>query len=131
MTLADWEKRGFAEPPRYCVATGREIIYRVGGGPLNLPLGSFFSPLKVDSVSQAELSFNIVDWGNRCYYVATYRVCPGTEMWIGRVAHGRKDIADRSAVQVFIEGPIGRVVLQRDVEPLKQDLFVGPRAGHA
>jgi hypothetical protein len=106
-------------------------VYRVGGGPASLPLGSFFSPLKVDCVSEAELRFNIVDWGNRCYYLATYRVRAGAEMWVGKVAHAPADIANRSALQIYIDNPAGKVDLVRDIQPLKQDLFVSPRAGNA
>ncbi len=129
--MIDWQSKGFAEPPRRQVSTGCEIVYRIGGGPSSLPLGSFFSPLKFDRVSEAELHLNIVDWGNRCYYVATYRVHPAVEMWVGRVAHGQHDQACRSATQVYIEQPEGKVTLTRDVEPLKQDFFVAPRAGNA
>jgi hypothetical protein len=126
-----WVDKGFAEQPRSVIAKGGELLYRVGGGPSNLTLGSFFAPLKVDSVSMAELRLNIVTWNNRCYYMATYRVKRGTWMWIGKVAHNEQDIADRSAEQVFIEQPCSAVELVKDVEPLKPDLFVSPRAGHA
>jgi len=129
--MIDWKSKGFAETPQLIIARGNEIVYRVGGGPLSLALGSFFSPLKLGCVSQAELSLNIVDWGNRCYFVATYRVRKGTEMWIGKVAHGPRDIANRLARQVYIDRPEFKVGLVRNVEPLKQDLFVSPRSGHA
>ena len=129
--MIDWKSKGFAETPQRIVAKGDEVIYRVGGGPLSLTLGSFFSPLRVDRVSKAELSFNIVDWGNQCYFIATYRVRPGTEMWVGKVAHGPRDVANRSARQVFIDRPQFKVDLVRAIEPLKQDLFVIPRSGHA
>ncbi|SRR5712692_2315967 len=129
--LPDWSDKGFVEPPRQVFASGEEVIYRVGGGPASVALGSFFSPLRVGRVSQAELMFNTVKWGNRCRYVATYRVRPGTQMWVGRVAHAARDVGDRSAVQIYIEHPLGRVELVRDVEPLKQDLFVSTRTGHA
>ena len=72
--MLDWKSKGFAGPPQWTVAKGDEIVYRVGGGPTSLPLGSFFTPLKVNNVSSAELNLNIVTWGNRCYYLATYRV---------------------------------------------------------
>jgi hypothetical protein len=126
-----WVAKGFAKEPRSVVAKGGELLYRVGGGPTSSAMGSFFSPLKVDCVSRAELSLNIALWGNRCYFVATYRVKPGTWMWIGKVAHGNQDIANRDAEQVFIEHPCFAVELVRDVEPLKQDFFVSPRTGHA
>jgi len=125
-----WDKKGFAEPPRSVIAKGGEILYRVGGGPTNLALGGFFSPLKVDSVSMAELRLNIATWGNRCLYLATYRVKPGTRMWVGKIAHDERDLADREAQQVFIEHPWFAVELVKDVEPLRQDLFVSPRTGH-
>ena len=128
--MIDWTK-SFAHPPKRVVARGGEIIYRVGGGPGSLPLGSFFSPLRVDCVSQAELRLNIVDWGNRCYYLATYRVRLGTEMWVGKVAHGVADIANRAALQIYIDQPAGKVELVRDIQPLRQDLFVSPRPGNA
>ena len=126
-----WEDMGFAEPPRRVVACGEEMVYRVGGGWRNLALGAFFSPIKASCVSQAELASNIVTWGNRCLYVATYRVEPGVEMWVGRVAHGSYDVADPAAEQIYIESPQFKVALVRDVEALRQDVFVSPRAGHA
>ncbi len=126
-----WVAKGFAEQPRGVVAKGGELLYRVGGGPRSLAMGSFFSPLKLSRVSTAEMHLNIVMWGNLCYFVATYRVKPGTWMWIGKVAHGSQDVANRDAEQVFIEQPAFAVELVRGIEPLKQDLFVSRRAGHA
>ncbi len=119
-----WVAKGFAEEPRSVIAKG-------DGGPINLAFGSFFAPLKLDSVSRAELHLNIITWGNRCYYVATYRVKRGTRMWIGKISHAEQDIARRDADQVFIEQPWLGVELVKDVEPLRHDLFVSPRAGRA
>ena len=129
--LNNWREKGFAQPPQKVVAKGDEIIYRVGGGPKSLVLGKFFTPLKVTSVSQAELHLNIVLWGNQSRYRATYRVKPRTEMWIGQVAHGLFDIGVRNSIQIYIDNPISKVELISDIEPLKQDLFVIPRTGHA
>ena len=120
-----------ADEPRREIATGHEIVFRVGGGPTSLPAGRFFSPIKASCVSQAELRSNVGLWGNRCYFIATFRVRPGTEMWIGRVSHESTDVADRSAKQILIENPDYSVELVRDIEALRQDVFVSPRAGRA
>jgi hypothetical protein len=125
-----WALKGFAAEPRSVFAKGDEVLYRVGGGPTNLCLGSFFSPLKVESVTAADSHLNISIWGNRCIYLATYRVKRGTKMWIGKVAHSERDIASPQSEQVFIESPQFAVELVKDIEPLKQDLVVS-RAGHA
>jgi hypothetical protein len=82
-------------------------------------------------VSEAELAGNVIAHGNTLSFVATFRVRAGTEMWVGRVDHGAHDLADRTAIQVYIERPLGRVELTQDVETLKQDLFVNRRTGHA
>lgn len=131
----------FAQKPVMVVAGGGEELYRVAGGTSfeSLPLGCFFSRKKPTSVSHAEWMLHIVSPGllhprtgdpdtriNRCIYVATYRVNPGVIMWRGKVKHGKQDMADFSAEQVYIEWPlIGKVELIKDIEPLRQDIFVG------
>lgn len=129
-TLAGWREKGFAESPRRIVAEGNEILYRCFGGPSSGVLGRWFAPLKCGSVSEAELANNVVLHGNMLSFVATFRVRSGTEMWVGRVDHGAQDLADRTAIQVYIERPLGRVELTEDVETLKQDLFVSRRTGN-
>jgi hypothetical protein len=128
-----WKKLGFAKIPTFAISTGKEIVYRVGGGPKNLPLGGFYSPLKASCVSEAERRANIVFWGNRCFYVGTYSVRPAVPMWVGEVEHDR--VTPRSGPeatsQIYFEHPHSSLVLLRDIEPLRQDLFASPRLGHA
>ena len=120
-----WRRVGFAATPRREFATGDEIVYRVGGGA-SLALGSYFSPLRAQSVLDAETRSNVVMWGNKCRFVATYRLRPFVVYWVGPIAHGRQDVADRSATQIYIENPSDCVDLVHEVEALRQDLSVGP-----
>lgn len=130
-TLVDWQNKGFAEPPRHVVARGDEILYRCFGGYVSGAVGKWFAPLKCQSVSEAELKYNVAIHGDKLSFVATCRVRAGTEMWVGRVAHGARDHADRAAVQIYVERPYGQVELVHDVESLKQDLFASRHTGHA
>ncbi|MEQ1831425.1 MAG: hypothetical protein ABL977_00105 [Candidatus Eisenbacteria bacterium] len=129
-TLGDWREKGFADSPRRVIAEGDEILYRCFGGPNSGVLGRWFAPLKCSSVSDAELANNVVVHGNKLSMVATFRVRAGTEMWVGRVDHGARDLADRTAIQVYIERPLGCVELTHDVETLRQDVFVNRRTGN-
>lgn len=128
--------KGFAAAPRRCMSRGDEVIYRYFGGRSPC-MGPFFSPLKFTHVSQAEYQCNIVKWGNMCRFCATYRVKPGVAMWIGRVEQEEGSggfagpLYERSALQIYIDRPEFKVILIEDIEPLRQDLFVSPRAGNA
>ncbi|MCD4729027.1 MAG: hypothetical protein K8R74_00385 [Bacteroidales bacterium] len=129
--LDDWRGKGFAEPPKLHIAVGNEIIYRAFGGYKSIIIGRWFAPFKCSSVSETELKYNITLQGNKLAYIASYRVRPDVEMWVGRVAHDARDLADRTAVQIYIEEPLlDKIVLVRDVESLKQDLFVSRHTGN-
>lgn len=90
---------GFVEAPTYVEAHGGEMLYRVfdtadaaarAGSKITGKFYSFTNPL---TVTEADRHLNIVKWGNRCLYVATFRATEGTPMFVGRIdqCFARKD----------------------------------------
>lgn len=75
---------GFAEVPKYWPAEPGDMLYRVFGEDKYM-LGSCFSLEEPRCVTAAEFSANIVKWGNRCLYVAAFKVLKPIPMWIGRI----------------------------------------------
>ena len=97
------------------------LVYRCWGGQSTLWGNGFFSDQKPTSVLDAQLRFNIADWGNTIYFVSTFRVAPGVPYWIGSVFQHKASLA-RRALQIFISPPLPtklQVVVAR--EPLRQD----------
>jgi hypothetical protein len=82
-------------------------------------------------VLDAELRFNIADWGNSVQFVSTFRLKPGFFYYKGPVAHGEKDLS-RAGTQIFIESPfVVQVEKVGSFAVLKQDFTVVQRAGNA
>ena len=138
-----WIGKGFAEPPTYREAVGGETLYRVFGGTSGI-VGEFFSLVDPADVSSAEFNSNIVKWGNRCLYVARFKVQAGTPMYVGRVDQGfappGMDDDDgswvggnRDALQVWIDRRhvLTTLTLLGRPRTLLQDRTVVLRGGHA
>ena len=121
-TLLGWSTKGFWSPPQMQHAPdGGRLVYRCWGGKSTLWGNGFFSDQKPTSVRDAELRFNIADWGNTIYFVSTFRVAPGVPYWIGSVFQRKANLA-RPGLQIFISPPLAtkvQVVVAR--EPLRQD----------
>lgn len=122
-----------------------EYAFRVGGIPSpdsekesHTPKEEIWlAPVKSKCVSEGELRYNVAMYENRIGRVETYKIEPGTVVWVGRVAHGPADLAVRGCVQFYInfspqraENPFGKVRLVA-AESLRQDLFVSGRTGNA
>jgi hypothetical protein len=121
--LADWRSKGFARSPDVRIA-GKDglLMYRCWGGN-SKQLGRFFSSTKPTSVSDAELKYNIVDWGNGIRKVSTFRLKPGFSYFIGPVANGPRDLSIW-AEQIYVEPPLEIKVEHEQCEVLKQDFTV-------
>jgi hypothetical protein len=76
-------------------------VYRAWGGSSTEWGSGFFSLEKPTSVLDAELRFNIVDWGNAVRFVSTFRIGGGVPYYIGPVAHGVRDLS-LSGTQIWI-----------------------------
>jgi hypothetical protein len=133
----DWAERGFGGSPRSRISPEAGLlVYRCWGsrtpGVGATEWGSgYFSTHKPASVLDAELRFNILDWGNGINFVSTFRLRPGFAYWLGPVAHGLHDVS-LSGTQVFIDAPLGpKLELVRSTEVLKHDVYVSPRDGAA
>jgi hypothetical protein len=124
-TLLGWSTKGFWSPPQKQHAPeGGRLVYRCWGGQSTLWGNGFFSDQKPTSVRDAELRFNIADWGNTIYFVSTFRVAPGVPYWIGSVFQPKVSLS-RTGLQIFISPPLAtklQVVVAR--EPLRQDARV-------
>ena len=138
-----WIGKGFVEPPTYREAVGGETLYRVFGGTSGI-VGEFFALVDPADVSSAEFNSNIVKWGNRCLYVARFKVQAGTPMYVGRVDQGfappGMDDDDgswvggnRDALQVWIDRRhvLTTLTLLGRPRTLLQDRTVVLRGGHA
>lgn len=128
----DWVALGFAQPPECKVAkAGGLTLYRAWGASSSEFGSGFFSVEKPESVLDAELRFNIADWGNGVHFVSTFQLRAGFDYRVGAVAHGRRDLS-RSGTQVYVEPPVQtKVVLVRSRELLRHDVVVVQRAGRA
>lgn len=127
--LADWSKRGFAREPELRV-TGENglLLYRCWGGNSSEWGTGYFSDRKPSSVSDAELRYNIVDWGNGIRQVSTFLLKPGVPYFIGPVAHGCWDLSI-PAKQIYIAPPLEIKAEFKGREVLKQDATVFIPAG--
>jgi hypothetical protein len=86
---------------------------------------------KPRSVLDAELRFNIADWGNEIHFVSSFVVPEGVPYLCGPVAHGLVDLS-RPGTQVWVASqwmPLIRCL--GDKTALRHDVFVSPRAGNA
>ncbi len=130
--LLDWQGKGFMRPPAWAMAPrGGLLVYRAWGAASSELGSGFFSLEKPRSVLDAELRFNIAEWGNGIHFVSTFRVRHGVEFFVGPVAHGLADVSV-PANQIYIEPPVpSKVTLLFSREVLRQDVSVAPRAGHA
>lgn len=130
--ILDWKQKGFASPPKRGVSpAGGLQLYRAWGAR-STELGTgYFSLEKPESVLDAELRFNIADWGNGVHFVSTFQLRTGCVYFAGPVAHGKHDLS-RPGTQVFVPGPLaGKLVLVASRELLRHDAFVVQRPAHA
>lgn len=132
MSIIDWKSKGFAAPPELKTAPpGGLVMYRAWGAHSGEWGSGFFSLEKPTSVLDAELRFNIADWGNGVHFVSTFRLKEGHAYFVGPVAHGARDLS-RPGTQVFIDSPLEvKVVLERHREVLRHDVTVVQRTGNA
>ena len=131
MSLEDWRKHGFASPPEHkTVPPGGLIMYRAWGARSKEFGTGYFSLEKPTSVLDAELRFNIADWGNAVHFVSTFRLLPGYSYHVGPIAHGPQDLS-KPAHQVYLESPRTKVELVLSRELLTHDVTVVQRPGRA
>ena len=128
----DWAAKGFASQPERRVAPKEGVVLHRAWGAASSEWGSgYFSLEKPASVLDAELRFNIADWGNGVHFVSTFRLRSGFAYLVGPVAHGRRDLS-RPGMQVFIDAPLA-TKLERvgTFEVLHHDATVSQRSGRA
>ncbi len=123
---------GFASTPELKIAPkGGLLMYRAWGAS-NTEWGSgYFSLEKPTSVLDAELRFNIADWGNGIHFITTFRLKERFPYYVGPVAHGEHDLS-RPATQIYLKAPwkfAVELVGQREV--LRHDAFVVQRPANA
>ena len=99
-----WKNLGFLAKPSLVQSTGKETLFRVFGGVTSNLFGSFYSETRPDSVSDAEFNLNIVKFGNRCLYVASFSVLPGAPLLVGRVDPTYEMPEEDDGVDVFVWG---------------------------
>jgi len=122
--LADWHLKGFVRRPEFKVAGKSGILMYRCWGANNTEWGSgYFASTKPSSVLDAELRYNIVDWGNGIVRVSTFRLNPGFPYFTGPVAHGAYDLSV-SATQIYVEEPLKTKIDLLQSENLKQDFSV-------
>lgn len=121
----DWRALGFAAPPEQRVATGDgPVLYRAWGGTSGEFGSGFFSLEKPSSVFDAEMRFNIADWGNAVHFVSTFKLLRGFDYLVGPVAHGQQDLS-RPGTQVWVPSPVQtKVSLIKSRELLRHDVTV-------
>jgi hypothetical protein len=74
----EWSSKGFAsKPERRISPRGGLLIYRAWGSSSTEWGSGYFSLEKPASVLDAELRFNIADWGNGVHFVSTFRLKEG------------------------------------------------------
>jgi hypothetical protein len=131
-SLQNWHAKGFSAPPDQKTAPAKGLlIYRAWGeGSTEFGTG-YFSLEKPSSVLDAELRFNIADWGNGVHFVSTFKMKAGSAYFVGPVAHGSRDLS-RPGHQILLEPPIHlKVTLVRSREVLRHDVTVVQRSGRA
>jgi hypothetical protein len=122
--MNNWKELGFKFQPKCVFANGNEVLYRISGGKSN-SIGSFFSPLKINSVSEAEKNLNIIQYGNLCLRRGAFKVKAGTKLWVGEVAGDEIDFVQNKSEQIYIENPLLSVQQIGSDEILKQDFSAG------
>lgn len=127
----DWRAKGFASEPAFKLApSGGLLLYRAWGASSTEWGEGYFSIEKPASVLDAELRFNIADWGNGIHFLSTFRLKEGFEYFVGAVAHGKRDVS-RPGTQVFVEGNIrAKIDCIASRELLRHDVTVIQRAGN-
>src|SRR5689334_5748516 len=109
--MIGWSVKGFAScPERKASPNGGVLLYRCWGSRSSREGSSewgsgFFSVEKPRTVLEAELKFNVVEWGNGVNFVSTFRLRGGMEYWLGPVWHHKSD-ARIHALQAFIYPPL-------------------------
>jgi len=132
LTRSAWSSKGFASKPDLRVAPkGGLLLYRAWGARSTEWGSGYVSLEKPVSVVDAELRFNIADWGNGVTFVSTFRLKGGFPYFVGLVAHGKRDLS-RVGTQVFVESPfVVKVERVATFEVLRHDASVSQRAGTA
>ena len=129
----DWKANGFASEPKILISPDNTglILYRAWGDSSTEWGSGFFSIEKPSSVLDAELRFNIVDWGNGVHFVSTFRLKPNFHYYVGAVAHGPRDIS-KAGTQVFVTPDIKvKIEIIKSREILKHDVSVSTKVGNA
>lgn len=124
-----WSDFGFAEAPhkRNAPVDGL-LVYRAWGGSSSEWGSGFFSLEKPASVMDAELRFNIADWGNTIHFVSTFRIVSGVPYWVGPIGHGPTDLS-RSGTQILLnKQDLVNVRMVKHAELLCHDGFVVARS---
>lgn len=129
INLLSWKAKGFAADPVTKVSgTDGLLLYRCWGGwsSKELPAATrdgYFCLTKPASVFEAELKYNIADWGNAVRFVSTFRLKPGFAYFEGPVANAPGDLSI-SSLQILVPAPVGVKVALLKREVLKQDVSV-------
>lgn len=127
-----WESKGFASTPeRKTAPQGGLLMYRAWGASSSEWGSGYFSLEKPTSVLDAELRFNIADWGNGVHFVSTFRLKAGFAYYVGPVANGGCDLS-RRGTQVYVESPfVVQVERVGAMEVLRHDVSVVQKMGKA
>jgi hypothetical protein len=105
------------------------MLYRAWGAGSTEWGSGYFSLEKPASVLDAEMRFNIADWGNGVNFVSTFRLKEGFHYVVGTVAHGKGDLS-RPSSQVFLESPfVAKIERVGAFEVLRHDVSVIQRTG--
>jgi hypothetical protein len=128
----EWSSKGFAsKPERRISPRGGLLIYRAWGSSSTEWGSGYFSLEKPASVLDAELRFNIADWGNGVHFVSTFRLKEGFPYYVGPVAHSAHDLS-KKGTQIFLESPfVAQVERVGRMEVLRHDVSVVQRVGSA
>jgi hypothetical protein len=128
----NWADKGFSAEPKMRIAPDDGLtMYRAWGGSSTEWGSGYFSLEKPLSVLDAELRFNIVDWGNGVRFLSTFRLKSRFPYYAGPVAHGTCDIS-KPGTQIFLPSPFAHMVEKMGTfEMLKQDVHVLQRTGSA
>ncbi len=123
---------GFAtEPERLIGPSGGFNVYRAWGGNSTEWGTGFFSLEKPISVLDAELRFNIVDWGNTIWFVSTFQIPENVPYLKGPVLHSLRDLSKRGTQIYVLPEFVLLLKLLRSREVVKQDVWIHPGAGNA
>lgn len=148
MNDLNWfQELGFRDlPVRKIAPEGGLLLYRAWGGESSEWGSGFYSIAKPKSVLDAELRFNIADWGNRVHFVTTFRLKAGFSYLEGPVLHRlcssvnpdmrRKavwhDTLLLPGIQVYVEQPLfPKIERVGHFENLPTDVWVTSQIGTA